>query len=411
MPPWPRKKRRDKASSKKSSTFTPQQEIRAEGGSTISNVTQIISSLSPLMRAVLLVTLSVASLTLVGVAFLALKNALPAAPPSPPDLDRFEVIGSPDSNLAITALAARVDDDRLWIGTQSGDQYALYQLDTARRSDAILERVRDVEEQIIDLAIDHKGNVWLSLNERGVRVYQPRTGEYSALLNKTETNGWLEKNTVFAIATRRTEDDAAEVWLGRKGVHTLRYHGDYPFRDARELVPWDQDDVFQASKGLADDVRALYYATEEEKLWIADGKGILLSFSFKRYTSHQVDSGDPALWALSQSAGGVVWAGGSKHLIQIGAQDQVTPVPLARNGISLNSRAHVIAAGGGQPWVWFGDRCLEPSTLCRPLGVYAQGHLFCVDDLGKKEVRDIAIDQTGAVWIGTEAGIVFYPAP
>lgn len=372
------------------------------------SVIKIYTSLSLLPRVVLLAILLIAALTLGGVALLVLETHTPVVSPATPDPDQFETVGSPDLNLAITALAVPdgADQAELWIGAQSGTQHALYRLDTTQQADATPQHVLDVDEQIIDLTVDCKGNVWLLLNELGTLVYQPQTGQHSTLLNRATTNGWLVKYTTFAIATRCT-DDAVEVWLGRKGVHTLRYNGDYPSTDTLAFVPWEDDDVFKASQELAD-VRALHYAADSETLWAADRYGQLLSLSLKGVLTPQVINGEDAFWSLSQSPDGVVWAGGSQHLRRTGDKNQAIAL-VQGDGTGLNSRAFVIAAG--QRWVWFGDRCTGSSADCWPLGVYSQGSLFRIALGARKEVRDIVIDPTGAVWIGTETGLIFYPAP
>ena len=270
------------------------------------------------------------------------------------------------------------------------------------------QHVLDVDEQIIDLTVDCKGNVWLLLNEIGTLVYQPQTGQVSTLLNRATTNDWLTKNTTQAIATRCQEDGTVEVWLGREGVHTLRYQGDYPALETITFLSPEKDRVFAASEELTN-VQALQYFEESQTLWVANLNGTLLSISLKSVLEPQfIGLEDPALWSLSQTPDGKgIWAGASEQLLQIDAESQNT-IPLVQDdGAALDSRALVIAVD--ERWVWFGDRCPEASTTCWPLGVYNRGSLAEADMGNRKEVRAIVIDPLGAVWIGTEAGLILFP--
>jgi hypothetical protein len=407
------------------------------------SVVKITTASSPLLRVVLFAVLTIAALTLAGVLLLVLRNEAAVAPPSLPDPGKLKVVGPPDLNLAITALARQDDAGQsvLWFGAQSDDRHALYRLGIGQQAGATPQHVLDVDGRIIDLAVDCRGNVWTLLQDIGTLVYRPQTGQHGTLLNRTTTGDWLVKHTTYAIATRCTDDNTVEVWLGREGVHTLRYGEDYPTMDAIELVPWEEDEVFEATRELGN-IRALHYVTESETLWVASSRGQLLAYSFKGVLAPRLSDERDSLWAFSQSPSGEIWVGGSQHLLRVG--HQIEAIALVKGDeISPNVGAFTIAAG--RRWVWFGGRCansmigppspsmeaLLPSTFepeltteplprsaptssmedgCQPLWVYVQDHLSPVDLGERKEVTGIIIDSLGTVWIGTDAGLVWYPA-
>lgn len=379
-------------------------------GNITNSVIKISSGLPSWLRVILLITLVSGILTLVGVVVLVLQGLdddQTIASPIIPNSSLFEVVIPPSSGLAITALAIEDGEKtRLWIGTQSGSQYALYQLETAPQ---VLEHVLDVDEQIIGLTIDCKGNIWLLLNRIGTLVYRPQTGQHSTLLNIKTTENWLTKNTTQAIATHCLEDDeTVEVWLGREGVHTLYYQEDYATLETITFLSPEEDLVFTASQELTN-VQALQYVDESQTLWIADRNGQLLSVSLKGVLEPRLISlEDSTLWSLSQTPDGRgVWAGTSEQLVQIDDESQNT-IPLVQDdGATLDSRAMVIAID--ERWVWFGDRCPEASATCWPLGVHSRGSLAQADMGNRKEVRAIVIDPLGTVWIGTEAGLILFP--
>jgi ligand-binding sensor domain-containing protein len=374
-------------------------------GDIVNSVVKISTALPLWQRAVLLAVLLVGSLTLGGVVLLLLEDQDGPATLPPPDPARFEIVGSP--TLTITALA--INEAALWLGAQDGAQHALYRLDAAQQTNAEPQHMLDVDAEIIALMVDCKENVWLALKNVGVRVYRPLTGQYDTLLNPTTTDGWLTKKTVYDVAARCVDDEVVEVWLGREGVYTLRYDGAYPSLEPTRTIAFVQPDkVFEEYNQELPDVRALHYADDSNTLWVAGLEGQLLSISLKGVLEPQSVDKQDDLWSLSQSPDGRVWAGGCRHLWLGGYPAQ--SVPLVSNaGVDLDTRALVIAAG--QRWVWFGDEC-PPDSDCRPLGV-CDYHNSCDSvDLGtRKQVRDIAIDHSGAVWIGTEKGLIFYPAP
>ena len=385
-------------------------------GNITNSVVKITSALPPLLRVVLLAILSLAALTLIGVAILIVR-AVPSistdAPPPTPDPNRLAGIVP---GLNVTALAMGTGSE-LWVGARSGEQSALYRLDTALGARATPQRMLDVEGEIAGLTVDCRGNVWLLLTDVGVLAYQPRTGQ-RRLFSPETANELMTKKTIQAVEVRCPDQNPVvtfcaqqdmQVWLGRERVRTLCYGGDYPTPETTTYVPIEMDPVYAASQKLLD-VRALRYVTATQTLWIANLNGQLLSISLKGVLPPQLFSlQDTALWSLGLSPEGVVWAGGSQNFYQMVDQGKVIPL-VQSDGKRIDTQARFIAVGRQQ--VWLGGRCAESAATCRPLWVFNQGpsrdSLYGVDRVERKEVRGIVIDPTGAVWIGTSPGPIIY---
>ncbi len=354
--------------------------------------------------------LGVAALTLFGVGFLIFQDH-PTGQPSvfpTPDPARLEIIASPGPEWAITALAIEATEEgsTLWIGSEAGSHYTLYRLDTAGQAKAKPVHALDVEQRVIDLTVDCRGNVWVLLNEAGTKVYRPQTDQAETLLNISTTHHWLTKNTTEAIATRCREDGTVEVWLGREGIHTLRYQADYPTLTNITFVPPATDPAFQASQELTA-IQALVYVPQEPVLWAADRNGGLLFLPLKGVRQPKIDRFEQSLWAVTPTGGGSgVWLGASHHLIQAAGENQIIPLAQA-DGTLLDMRATTVAVGA--PWVWFGDSCPDTSATCWPLGIYNSGRIEPVETGRHRSVTAIVIDPQGGVWIGTAQGLLFYP--
>ncbi len=367
--------------------------------------------------------LIVSGLTLlVGVVILVLLVKLFAWPaPSPippllPDPNKLARVDPPAASFAITALSAEAD--ALWIGAESEGGSALYRLDvtsyhgagTLTKSLPVL--MDNFQNSITGLAVDCKGNVWVLLFNEGARVFQPETRRHSALFDQNSTHGWLSKDTSTAIATRCTDKGDPQVWLGNEGVHTLEYAGAYPEEGTIRLAPPQQDWVWQETrKYQLNNVKAMQYVTQTQSLWVADNYGQLLSISVAgtRETA-RTDWRPTFLWALSGAPNQTVWVGSTDFIAPDG--DKTRQIPLVASGDAagkpLARGAEAVAAG--KQWIWFGARCGEQQSDCWSLGVSAPPALSRVG-LNARQVRALAVDRAGVLWIGTENGLFYYPEP
>lgn len=371
--------------------------------SDVTFTTDVNVALPPAQRTELRAILLIGVITLIIISVLVFRNS-PSVPeadlPATPASQEFAFV--PSSNaMGVTALA--VDGDSLWIGAQAAGAPALYRLNSSR-ADAALERIPiTIENQILDLLVDCQGNVWLLIDEVGARVYRPLTGEYSAAFNKQTTANWLAKNTSYAIATRCLSDGSVEVWLGRTGVRTLRYRGDYPAPDLTTQVSPDSDIVYRNSQNLPD-VRALSYVTPTKMLWIAAGNQLLATTTEDDHRrSTAVSTVDPALQSISPASGDAVWSCGIRNLFSVSASAALTVT------LPYEFRSCVIAAGS--PWLWLGQQCAAQDSACYPLWVYGQsmpGGFVPLTYHAIREVRAIVIDPQERVWIGTEQGLFVY---
>ncbi len=348
----------------------------------------------------LLIVLGV--ITVGGLAMLLRPLFAPSA--TPPDIDNFlPVTQSLSPSLDITAMTvAQMDEEEtLWFGAWVDERSKLYRLDVSQKEKATVTAVLEVESEITEIMVDCRQNVWLILDEIGVRVYRPTTDQSTTILNKATTDDWMSFNTMNALAHRCLDTGEVEVWLGRMGVNTLRYQSDYPEPESINYTPHEEDPVFLVSKEL--EITDLIFDLEKATLFISSSQGDLLSISTRNVRQPESINYNETIWSLSLSPSGEVWVGGTNHLID--NQDLLTVVD--ENDNTPDSRARLIAVG--ERWVWFGDSCPEISENCWTLGAYENGRFFPINLKPRKEVTALVVDSNQVVWIGTENGIILYP--
>ena len=329
-----------------------------------------------------------------------------------PNPNRLQPLGDPDLHIRKLALAFEHDTVvGLWIavGTNEPEITTLYWLSYPWENHKTLEQHHETPGELMDMTIDCKGNVWLALADpSGVRVYNPMSGVETLLLDVDTTGGWLQKNTVYALASRCRENGDVEVWLGREGVHTLRYAQAYPSLDNVILTPWEDDPVYALTQVLTN-IRALHYDRANQTLWGMNGsQPLLFQFPFSSLRTPDVlRLNQPALWALSGGGSdeGSVWVmgeGGLSHVRPDGSQTE-----------QLSHYASTLAVAPDGQSVWMGHYCPEgASDTCWPLAWYHQGMDFPAEIAlpNRKEVRSLLIDKQGIVWIGTDKGLIYYTA-
>jgi hypothetical protein len=358
------------------------------------------------------VLLPISLITLAMIVYLVLRTppGLPVDGYTPPNPNRLQPLGSPDLAILKLALADQNGENAgLWVAAQAplSETVGLYWLRYPWESHKTLEPKYQTDGQLMDMEVDCKGNVWLALYEpSGVRVYNPKSGEDATFLDRSTTGEWLSKNTTYALASRCLADGSVEMWLGREGVHTLRYNQDYPRVEDILFVPWAEDAVYSVTNPLTD-VRDLYYNHANQTLWGVSGiERMIFQFPFTGLqTPGTIFLNQPTLWTLSGGEDGSVWVTGENGLTQVqpdrSQKDQRSPYALY---IAVDREGQVI---------WLGNRCPEGTgDECWPLAWYQQGMEDPVPITlpDRKEVRGILIDAQGVVWIGTEKGLVYYTA-
>lgn len=381
-------------------------------GNIVQSIVKIYTAFPAWVRAVLFLILLGVGLSL-GLQIISFLQQNPIVTPEPtPNPNKFEFVEA-SKGIAITALA--VAGDTLWIGGEVNGTFSLYRADARQQATLSLESVGQVRQRISVLAanadgnnagrinriaVDCKGNLWLLLNQVGVLVYQPTTQRLETLLNKVSPAGWLTANTMTSMAFRCNENGTVDVWLGREGVHALRYQADYPDLDS---ILRDTDEVYANSRDLVA-VRALGYVPETKRLWIVDWSSPIRAISPEGVlTPRPLDKAGTAWLSLSIAPDQTIWVGGVGRLLRIrGEQTDIFSVPSIKqvNSIWADHR-----------WVWIGEQCVD--VLCQPLW-YCQprsGSCSPIPERNRKEVTAITIDSRKIRWFGTENGLIVYSQP
>lgn len=330
-------------------------------------------------------------------------NAAREATPTPvptPDMFALQSVSLPTGVQGVTAMVEGAG--RLWVATDSDEGAQLLAFNTVDHALDTAVTPIPLPADVAAIHFDCHQNLWLLLGEYGVLVYRPATGVLSPQLIDETMHPWLQVSTtpyIITINSRCLADNQVELWLGRHGLQTMRYQGEFPQSTADLVLVEPKDDaLYQASQELRN-VRALAYNEENETLAAATFDGTLFTFSFRGIQPPGLEHYDDNLWSLASASPNELWLGGAKFVYS----PQGSAIPLVAPG---NQRfGPAIALAVAQDWVWFGDRCRD---ACLPLGVVVAGQVMSVSIGQDKEVRAITVDAQTTIWIGTEQSLFFY---
>lgn len=320
-------------------------------------------------------------------------------PVATPDIYALQSVSLPTGVRGVTAMAEGAG--RLWVATDGDEGAQLWAFNT--EDHALDASVRPIllPAAVAALHFDCHQNLWLLLGEYGVMVYHPATGSLSPQLIDETMQSWLQVSTtpyIIAINSRCLADNQVELWLGRRGLQTIRYQGEFPASTADlVLVEQEADALYQASQELQS-VQALAYNEANETLAAASLDGTLLTFSFRGIQPPKIEHYDDNLWSLAYVSPNNLWLGGANFVYP--AQGVAVPLVAADN----QRFGRAIALAVNQDWTWFGDRCDD----CFPLGVSVGEQVIPVSIGNDREVRAIIVDTQGTTWIGTEQRLFFY---
>lgn len=329
----------------------------------------------------------------------AAREAIPTPLPTP-DIYALQSVSLPTGVQGVTAMTEGAG--RLWVATDGDRGAQLLAFSTVAHTLDTSVTPMPLPADVAAIHFDCHQNLWLLLGEYGVMVYRPATGVLSPQLIDETMQSWLQVSTtpyIIAITSRCLADNQVELWLGRRGLQTIRYQGEVPGSTADLVLVEPEDDaLYQASQELKN-VRALAYNEANETLAAATLDGTLLTFSFRGIQPPRVKHYDDQLWSLAYTSQQNLWVGGETFVYS--AQGSANSLATADN----QSFGRAIALAADQEWVWFGDRC---DDKCLPLGVLVDGQVIPVSIGRDKEVRAITIDTQATIWIGTERSLFFY---
>lgn len=280
----------------------------------------------------------------------------------------------------------RDNKNRIWIGTQTGDNYVI---DEKAGTIELLEDLFLANQGMTYKMIqDDEGRMWIPVFSDGVLVYDPETRVVRKL---RRGNRFIDRNLGII------KDTDGLIWVASfNGVYIFDLKANRVKKlDDRNGLPINRViDVFQASNG---------------KIWIGNATGLasvdrknnrlqILGEEQQRF----VDNTKTILKGISESASGLIWFGDNGGNVY-----SFNPNTNFVESFKLNQEADIwrtLTDSEGQLWVGSnnGSTYVLNSSLGRP------GNFTATDGLGNTSIWATLEAKDGKIWIGTRNGIDVY---
>jgi len=247
------------------------------------------------------------------------------------------------------------------------------------------------------------GELWVGTEDSGVRVLNRPTGHFTSYANEPNDSSSLSNNKVLDIF----QDRAGDIWVSTLGglnrfdpqTHTfIRY-----LHDSRNPA------------SLSDDYVTMTYEDRAGRFWVATNNGLnLMDRARGTFTHYLHDPNDPSSLssnvvnyrALYMDASGALWIGMRSTGVDrlAGEADRFTTYRhISQDARSPSNNVITGLAIGSTGALWIGTE----AGLDRFDGRTFTHHIANPDDpsrLSAGPERSLALDSHGAVWTGTYGG-------
>jgi signal transduction histidine kinase/ligand-binding sensor domain-containing protein/DNA-binding response OmpR family regulator len=224
----------------------------------------------------------------------------------------------------VTGITTDRDKD-VWIATDGGglNRYR----HAAQRFTHYLHRPGNPgslqDNSVFSVFCDSKNRIWSSTHTGGLSLFDRQTESFTHFPANGGESGKLHSGYIKCIR----EDRQGILWLGTGGGGLMRFDpANSTFRTYRSAE----------NEGLITDYITTLFADSQNRLWIGADFGLsCLHIETGLFTAYGKESGlaSPAVYSISESPDGTIWAGTSNGLNRYSAeQDIFTPVPLGASG-------------------------------------------------------------------------------
>lgn len=264
----------------------------------------------------------------------------------------------------------------IWIGTIGDGAYVydgknFFRIDTAQEL---------YQQTILDFYFDEHNNVWMATRNKGVCQYNTRTGSFSWLT----TNEGLSNNHVHCIVRDRN----GNYWFGTSGGGACNYFG-------KQFTQYDK------SSGLSENYIYTIFRDTKQRLWIATydkGVNVYDSLRFKPYNASN-GFANVKVKAISEDNAGNIYLGTDGQGVYV--YDGVTFKPL--DGLEKKFIKSIVKDNEGNLWLASatGLYKLDLGRPARPILNFSTP-----DGLLRDRLNDLHLDKQGRLWYATESGLI-----
>ena len=312
------------------------------------------------------------------------------------------------------------DDGRLLIAIHGagllqlvGDNLESFPIRDATNSNQLLQ-ARNIDAN--RLLRDRDGGLWIGAVERGlIHVHQGRTDVFSradglsgdvvlSVLEDREGNVWvattggLDRFRQLPVATISVKqglssDATQSVLAATDGSIWVGAHDG--------LTRWKNGEatIFRKANGLPDDAPQSLFEDDRARIWVSTSHGLAYFQNGRFVPVDSVRRGE--VHYITGDMAGNLWLSEEKNLLHLLDGHLVEQIPWPE--LEHRQSAQVLLSGGepGGLWVGFwvdgGVMYLRDRQLRRSITV--------ADGLGEGPVGDLHLDQDGALWASTQAGV------
>jgi len=287
-----------------------------------------------------------------------------------PGRDRFRASRSDlasenhGASLRVSAIA-EADDQDLWLATQEG----LFRFDTEGwQTQAVALGVEPKARELRTMARLRDGSLWLASAGHGLLIYDPVTGQSTAMPPEPTRDGAHHQANISSIV----QDSRSRVWLGGRDGLSLFDAASQRFQNFRHRA--------DRSDSLSSDMVNAIYETRDGTLWIGTDRGV---DQVVESTAGQIGFvplllGDsrPAVQAIIEDNNGVLWISTNRDLLRVDrgdgsvtrfAQDQGLRTLMTNTGAVARLSDGTLAFGGIRGMTLVDTNRAKPSRFDTPI--------------------------------------------
>lgn len=308
--------------------------------------------------------------------------------------NRLEFINSFDETSFTNIHAIYCDDeDDLWFANDKGiHHFKTEGVESENRLFTFPLTFLKGESRIMSLYRDFYGFVWIGTFGQGLIRLDPKSGRYISI---SEKDGLMNGNVLSIKGTEQ------EIWFGTLGG-AFRCKVDQRFAQLNfkpEFINYGQ------TEGLSNDYIYNIFIDQNNRIWFAtDGSGVCY-FENEKFVNAPNDSTfrDKIVYSVTVDANGVVWMNVAKEGIY--KYDGNGMIKVYTDDVHKNLSFSGIVAGNNELIVSYSGGVDVLNLLTNEV-IHYEGNAGLTET--NPDPNTIAIDSKGAVWIGTEKGIVKY---
>jgi ligand-binding sensor domain-containing protein/signal transduction histidine kinase len=318
-----------------------------------------------------------------------------------------------ERGLSHNTIRSIIQDQRgfLWIGTTAGlNRYDGYSFEVFRTSQGDSNSLAD--NLIESMCADSEGNIWIGTLAGGLHKFDPQLEKMTRFRTNGNQQTSLSSNSIYCVY----QDKKGIIWVGTDDQGLKRFDP-----ESGEFVQYVHDSTY--SQSIAHDRVGAILEDRYGDLWIGTRGGLdkfdRESGTIKHYHHDPNNSrslSSDVVISLCEDRNGDLWVGTAQGGVNRYSREndefkRYKHDPSDPTSLSGNTTNRILCDKDGT--LWFGnwkdglDR-LEYDTRGRPRFVHYTHDPDDPKSISDTQIRSLAEDSAGNLWVGTEFGLNKY---